>query len=198
MTLLKNKQPLHKSQRKTGFKGMTQIDSSSLVLQQGVPDLRKRSLLNINEHCERRHNFTSNQNTKSIRGTISMLKNLASVLIIITITSFFSLTADASTHINSNQSHLSLKNAKNFLIITDIHLNDKTAHSMAIEPLGYNPHNDLDHKTFVKLLNTIKQGIKTRTIPKPKFVLILGDIIGHETRTSNNAAAVFFFTKRNF
>ena len=41
---------------------VTEIDSSSLVLQQGAPAKAKRSLLDINEHCEQGSNEAASQN----------------------------------------------------------------------------------------------------------------------------------------
>jgi tRNA(adenine34) deaminase len=50
----------------TNLRNMAQIDSSSLAFQRGASAASKRSLLDINEHCERGRNKAENQNAKSI------------------------------------------------------------------------------------------------------------------------------------
>ena len=55
---------------------VTEIDSSSLVLQQGVSAVNKRSLLDINEHCEQGHNEAASQNTKSIGEVLLWLNSI--------------------------------------------------------------------------------------------------------------------------
>jgi len=91
---------------------------------------------------------------------------------------------------------------QNFLVITDIHLTDSSTRKMSLQPLGYNLKNDLDHDTFVKLLSAMDKGIKTHTVPKPQFILILGDIVGHKLKSINSAiadeSAVFKSLKMTF
>jgi heptosyltransferase II len=49
-----------------GFQKIAPIDSSSLAFSRGACEVSKRSLLDINEHCERTRNKAKNQNAKSI------------------------------------------------------------------------------------------------------------------------------------
>lgn len=70
----------------------------------------------------------------------------------------------------------------NFLVITDIHLNNNFSHTMSIEPLTYNPNNDLDVPTFKKLIATLKKNILDKKAPKPKFIVLLGDLVGHKSK----------------
>ena len=83
----------------------------------------------------------------------------------------------------------------NFLVITDIHLDQSDWFSMTINPSIPNPLNDLDPKTFKKLMRDIHQNIKNGTVDKPQFILILGDISGHlrlhAHSVINNESAVF-------
>ena len=55
----------------TTFQTATPIDSDSFAQQQGVSAESKRSLLNINEHCEQGHNEAADQNAKSLYYKIS-------------------------------------------------------------------------------------------------------------------------------
>ena len=58
----------------------TAIDSSSLTRQQGASDVSKRSLLNINEYCERGRNAAESQNAKSNQ-TKAILKDTTAIAI---------------------------------------------------------------------------------------------------------------------
>lgn len=123
----------------------------------------------------------------------------------------FSSPAISITHTHS--SYIITKNVKdasttknsatnNFMLIADVHLINKTTRGMTLKPLMYNPQNDLDRKTFIKLLNSINKGIKKGTVPKPQFILLLGDIVGHEPKAVNTVRddelAVFGLLKKTF
>ena len=78
----------------------------------------------------------------------------------------------------------------NFLIITDFHLDsDQVEKAMEIAPSerhGERPKrtNDLDVKTLRKMLGVIRDDIKSsKLIKDPEFILILGDLPGHDRRT---------------
>lgn len=66
-----------------------------------------------------------------------------------------------------------------FLVINDAHLHQSSLYTMDLAPSKFNILNDLDEATFDRLMDLIAQKIKTGLIPKPKFVLYLGDIVGH-------------------
>ena len=86
---------------------------------------------------------------------------------------------------------------ENFLILTDVHLNPLSHHSMNFSPHQKTLLNDLDKPTFNHLIHHIKNAIKTGRIKKPKFILYLGDIVGHERPTKNivlGSEAYFFKT----
>jgi sphingomyelin phosphodiesterase acid-like 3 len=74
----------------------------------------------------------------------------------------------------------------NILVITDMHVNQHTHHTMEINPPHRNFQNDLDLQTFERLMSETKQAIKQGAIKKPSMVMILGDIQGH-LRTSHHA-----------
>lgn len=66
-----------------------------------------------------------------------------------------------------------------FLVISDIHLNIHTQHAMEFAPTAATVQNDLDRVTYEQLVRTIKASIQSGEIPKPEFILILGDLVGH-------------------
>jgi UDP-2,3-diacylglucosamine pyrophosphatase LpxH len=90
----------------------------------------------------------------------------------------------------------------NFLVLTDIHLNQKSTHTMEISPTAPNPNNDLDATTFLKLVTHIKANIQAGTIATPSFIVLLGDMVGHARATSAevfaNESAVFSTLKNTF
>ena len=67
----------------------------------------------------------------------------------------------------------------NFVTLSDIHLNTSQSNTMQINPDGFNPHNDMDDKSFNKLINSVTKTISKTSI-KPDFILYLGDIVGHQ------------------
>lgn len=91
---------------------------------------------------------------------------------------------------------------ENFLVITDIHLSSTSKHAMDINPNKYKPENDLDLANFKKLLKILSENVKKRNISQPKFILCLGDLVGH-LRTTTKAVIqdeviVFSELKNNF
>ncbi|WP_192484286.1 MULTISPECIES: metallophosphoesterase [Cysteiniphilum] len=93
-----------------------------------------------------------------------------------------------------------------FLVITDIHLN-KDKSPMQIMPSGYNPNNDLDLKTYQSLVKETSRAIKDNKITPPEFILLLGDLVGHEVKgqkinridfVEQNQLSVFRTLKHNF
>lgn len=128
-----------------------------------------------------------------------MILSRTAKLILLVIAVIYSLAINAAETISS---HEKLIQKNNFLVITDIHLNVKTKRSMTINPIGYNSDNDLDKETFTKMLAEINNGIKKYEMAKPKFILLLGDLVGHE-RTSvkdvyANESLVFKLFKKHF
>ncbi len=91
---------------------------------------------------------------------------------------------------------------ENFLVITDIHLSALTKHTMDIDPSQRNPENDLDLPTFKKLINTLSENLKKGDISQPKFILYLGDLVGHLRTTTENVKRdeiiVFDTLKKSF
>src|SRR5579862_7202632 len=100
----------------------------------------------------------------------------------------------------STASPLDKKN--NFLVISDIHLDIATTHTMEINPSGSNALNDLDRPTFQNLLLEIRENIMKDSIAEPQFIIILGDINGHARPTADssmkNESVVFGLLKKNF
>lgn len=68
----------------------------------------------------------------------------------------------------------------NFMTISDIHLNINQKNLMQIDPSGYNIKNDMDKQTFLSLMFTVGKNVGNgKLIPKPRFILWLGDIVAH-------------------
>lgn len=93
----------------------------------------------------------------------------------------------------------------NFLVMSDIHLDSTSMHSMEISPSTATRINDLDKLTFEKLLFEINNNIKKGVIAQPKFIIILGDLVSHMGFSSGNLskriasqAIVFSTLKKNF
>lgn len=96
----------------------------------------------------------------------------------------------------------SLKIENNFLVISDIHLDTSSKHIMEICPSKNTEKNDLDQSTFEKLISTISDHIKNGTIAKPRFIILLGDVVGHIRVHSKSAieseSVVFNTLKKRF
>ncbi|WED44247.1 metallophosphoesterase [Legionella cardiaca] len=90
----------------------------------------------------------------------------------------------------------------NFLVISDIHLDQASTHVMDISPLKADRNNDLDYPSFEKLILDVENNIKNGVVAQPKFILILGDIAGHmrysQQSASENEAIVFRVLKDTF
>lgn len=101
---------------------------------------------------------------------------------------------------SSSASSTSSGSFSNFLVISDIHLEESSSHIMEINPTKGNSDNDLDFPTFQKLIATIHNHIQTGAIDKPQFIIILGDMVGH-LRTSTDSVvkseSLVFSTLKN-
>mgnify|MGYP003578885083 CR=1 FL=1 len=94
------------------------------------------------------------------------------------------------------------KKENNFLVISDIHLNQASLHAMAISPAKGNEENDLDQATFEKIISEIDRNIKNGIVAQPNFIIVLGDILGHMRASFDSVlkseSAVFSVLKKNF
>lgn len=84
--------------------------------------------------------------------------------------------------------------SSNFLVISDIHLKSHSLQSMNFTPSTKTLTNDLNLTDFKLIINSIKDNINKNLIPKPKFIILLGDIQGHIrllNKTEKNEAMVF-------
>src|SRR3990167_3009383 len=90
----------------------------------------------------------------------------------------------------------------NFLVFNDIHLDQSDWLPMTINPSMPNPLNDLDQDSFETMLKLMNTHIKNGTVPKPQFILILGDISGHSRFITDsvvkNESVVFSQLKTHF
>jgi sphingomyelin phosphodiesterase acid-like 3 len=93
-------------------------------------------------------------------------------------------------------------NQDNFLVISDIHLNQDIPTMMDITPSKSTVLNDLDMNTFKMMLAQISQHINAKLIPNPRFIIVLGDLVGHIRVTADSAvqneAIVFKLLKATF
>lgn len=68
----------------------------------------------------------------------------------------------------------------NFLVISDIHLiSSSPPPTMEINPHGSFIVNNMDNVTFPDLLQKIQDGVQNGTVPNPKFIIFLGDLVGN-------------------
>lgn len=81
-----------------------------------------------------------------------------------------------------------INKASNFLILSDIHLKALSKPAMEISPSITTINNDLDEPTFNTLLSMTATSIKKGVIPDPNFILILGDLVGHQGSSANQAS----------
>jgi sphingomyelin phosphodiesterase acid-like 3 len=90
----------------------------------------------------------------------------------------------------------------NILVITDMHVNQHTHHTMEINPSHKNFRNDLDLQTFEHLMSETQLAIHRNTIQKPSMVMVLGDIQGHLRLSRHaiieNEATVFRMFRTTF
>lgn len=88
-----------------------------------------------------------------------------------------------------------------FLALSDIHLDQSSTHPMEISPSSPSGENDLDPYTFNTLISVIGS-VPAPEISHAKFVVVLGDIVGHIRSSSesvlNSETAVFRKLKQNF
>ena len=78
-------------------------------------------------------------------------------------------------------------NSFEFITLTDIHLNNEQQHTMDMAPSGFNKDNDMDLNSFRNLSYAIKQNIGDgKLVSKPTFVLYLGDMVGHQSKSEIN------------
>ncbi len=66
-----------------------------------------------------------------------------------------------------------------FLVISDIHLNATSTHTMNFSPRMPSLLNDLDVATYRKLIHKLSMDIQAGLVAKPEFILLLGDLVGH-------------------
>ncbi len=88
-----------------------------------------------------------------------------------------------------------------FLVLADIHLNSTATQAMNFRPSKQTLANDLDGKTFQKLMAAVKLNIAQGKLAKPAFILLLGDIQGHLRKSRDihqNESEVFRAFKDNF
>ncbi|PJD94281.1 MAG: hypothetical protein CK424_00195 [Legionella sp.] len=94
------------------------------------------------------------------------------------------------------------KTIETFLVISDIHLNATSAHTMDFSPRTASVLNDLDVATYQKMIHTLSTDIQAGLIAKPKFILLLGDLVGHRQRSTDAIIAsetiVFETLKQEF
>lgn len=94
----------------------------------------------------------------------------------------------------------------NFLILSDIHLNTSTKTPMVFSPNNPSPKsprlNEIDLITFKAMLQETQQEIKTGLIQNPDFILISGDLSGHnrddQNSTYNNQKMAFKLLRNAF
>lgn len=72
--------------------------------------------------------------------------------------------------------------SNNFLVISDIHLNENAApDSMVINPSKPNTSYDIDSTTLDKLIFLLSQNIQKGIVARPDFIILLGDLVGHNS-----------------
>lgn len=74
---------------------------------------------------------------------------------------------------------------QNFLVISDVHVDSSSKHVMEFNPSTTSKLNDLDKPTFETLIASIGDNIQHGVIAKPKFILYLGDLVGHNRSTAD-------------
>ncbi|MDP3560736.1 MAG: metallophosphoesterase [Legionellaceae bacterium] len=68
---------------------------------------------------------------------------------------------------------------RHFLVVSDAHLARGIPHVMNFKPSRVSVWNDLDKSSLQLLMASIADNIKKGMIPKPNFILYLGDMVGH-------------------
>ncbi|HSW92743.1 MAG TPA: metallophosphoesterase [Gammaproteobacteria bacterium] len=93
---------------------------------------------------------------------------------------------------------LSFGKSNNFLTLSDIHLNvNVTPNSMMINPSTPRGNkDDMDPATFNRLISLLAMNIQNGTVAKPDFIILLGDLVGHDSTPEDAAKAeTFVFNK---
>jgi sphingomyelin phosphodiesterase acid-like 3 len=98
------------------------------------------------------------------------------------------------------------KTQLNFLVLSDIHINATTKIRMTInpdKPSQKSPRiNNLDIETFKEMLKNIQFGIQNGLIQNPSFILVTGDLAGHnrdnDSDVYKNQAVAFKFLHEFF
>lgn len=92
--------------------------------------------------------------------------------------------------------------SNNFLVISDIHLNPSGGFTMILNPSSPGAGSDLDPTTFPKLISQIKDNIDQGRVARPDFIILLGDLVGHQRSSSQSAltaeTSVFSLLKNTF
>ena len=128
-------------------------------------------VLNVQHDCIERVRTGS-------RGQAASRRNLNFQQALVLITLFFTQLTVAYTH--------EVESGNTFLVISDVHLDSSTKHSMDFMPSRTSSINDMDEPTYQQLITNIADDIQQGIIPEPKFILYLGDIVGHDRATSNS------------
>lgn len=81
--------------------------------------------------------------------------------------------------------HLS---TKKILVLSDLHLNLHTTHTMELAPKKRTLDNELDKITYLNIINISKEYIDKGLIAKPDIILLLGDLQSHK-RVKNDISA---------
>lgn len=86
---------------------------------------------------------------------------------------------------------------RHFLVLSDAHVDSLSKHHMQLNLSGQYVYNDLDVPSFQLLLDNMTDGIQRGTVPKPKFIVFLGDLVGHVRFTPHFAlnSETLFFTQ---
>jgi UDP-2,3-diacylglucosamine pyrophosphatase LpxH len=81
---------------------------------------------------------------------------------------------------------LSSANDKSFLVLSDIHLDVNSKHTMALAPKGMSLLNDTDIATYQAMIIRLRAAIDQGIIDKPDYIFVLGDLVGHFRATKED------------
>ena len=85
-----------------------------------------------------------------------------------------------------NQAIASNSHDASFLVLSDVHVQTTVPHVMNFMPDKASTLNDIDPASFEAMLVQLQQNINEGKLAKPRFILYLGDMVGH-LRLSANA-----------
>ncbi len=71
------------------------------------------------------------------------------------------------------------------LVLSDIHLDANSKHTMALAPNRVSYLNDLDLPTYQAMIARLRAEIDAGRIDKPDYIFLLGDIVGHFLTTKD-------------